>query len=87
MLHASSLSQVIISEMLSRWDIEGLERHIQEVEDFYRARRDAMHAAASRHLTGLCEWSLPRGGMFLWIKVHAHSSPMSNTYHYCFMNF
>jgi len=68
-LHASSLSQVIISEMLSRWDIEGLERHIQEVEDFYRARRDAMHAAASRHLTGLCEWSLPRGGMFLWIKV------------------
>ena len=35
-LHASSLSQVIISELLSKWDIEGLEKHIQEVEDFYR---------------------------------------------------
>ena len=28
-----------------------------------------MHAAASKHLAGLCEWSLPKGGMFLWIKV------------------
>ena len=36
MLHASSLSQVIISELLSKWDIEGLEKHINEVEDFYR---------------------------------------------------
>ena len=28
-----------------------------------------MHAAASKHLAGLCEWSLPKGGMFLWIKA------------------
>ena len=35
-LHASSLSQVIISEMLSQWGIEGLEKHIGEVEEFYR---------------------------------------------------
>ena len=35
-LHASSLSQVIISEMLSQWGIEGLEKHIDEVEEFYR---------------------------------------------------
>ena len=28
-----------------------------------------MHAAASKHLSGLCEWSLPKGGMFLWIKA------------------
>ena len=35
-LHASSLSQVIISEMLDMWGIEGLEKHIGEVEEFYR---------------------------------------------------
>ncbi len=28
-------------------------------------------AAAERHLTGLCEWSKPDGGMFMWyVKVH-----------------
>ncbi len=26
-------------------------------------------AAAERHLTGLCEWSKPDGGMFMWLKV------------------
>ena len=35
-LHASSLSQVIISEMLDMWGVEGLEKHIAEVEEFYR---------------------------------------------------
>ena len=35
-LHASSLSQVIISEMLDLWGVEGLEKHIAEVEEFYR---------------------------------------------------
>ncbi len=67
-LHASSLSQVIVSEMLGEWGLEGFQSHIDDVEDFYRQRRDAMHAAAKKHLTGLCEWTLPKGGMFLWIK-------------------
>ncbi len=26
-------------------------------------------AAAEKHLTGLCEWSLPAGGMFMWIRA------------------
>ncbi len=46
-----------------------ISRHVVEIEEFYKRRRDAMHEAATRHLTGLCEWSLPQGGMFLWIKV------------------
>ena len=28
-----------------------------------------MVSAAEKHLTGLCEFSVPLGGMFLWIKV------------------
>ena len=31
--------------------------------------RDAMLAAADRHLAGLCEYSVPGGGMFLWMRV------------------
>ncbi len=40
-----------------------------EIESFYQRRRDLMHEAATRHLSGLCQWSLPQGGMFLWIRV------------------
>ena len=40
-----------------------------EVEDFYRRRRDKMVEAADKHLTGLVEYNVPLGGMFLWLKV------------------
>ena len=29
-----------------------------------------MVAAADKHLTGLVEYNVPQGGMFLWMKVH-----------------
>ena len=36
--------------------------------------RDAMLAAADRQLAGLCEYSVPGGGMFLWMRVPGLSS-------------
>lgn len=70
-MHASALSQVLVYELMRHWDQNegGLERHVHEVERFYERRRDLMHEAAIRHLTGLCDWELPRAGMFLWIRV------------------
>ena len=68
-LHASALSQVIINELLGQWGHDGFERHVKQVEDFYQRRRDLAHEAALKHLSGLCQWSLPKAGMFLWIKV------------------
>ena len=26
-------------------------------------------AAAEKHLSGICEWSVPAGGMFMWIRA------------------
>lgn len=26
-----------------------------------------------KHLKGICEWTIPSGGMFVWIKVHGIS--------------
>jgi len=69
-LHASSLSQVIASELLQRWGLKGFLQHVNAIETFYERRRDLMVAAADKHLTGLCEFSVPEGGMFLWLKVH-----------------
>jgi len=68
-LHATSLSQFVVLELLKQWGQEGFFKHVGRIEDFYRERRDAMVAAAEKHLTGLCDWSVPGGGMFLWIKV------------------
>lgn len=68
-LHATSLSQVIASELLHKWAIKGFLSHVNQIEDFYRRRRDLMNEAATKHLTGICEWSLPEGGMFFWLKV------------------
>ncbi|KAL7641745.1 UNVERIFIED_CONTAM: hypothetical protein RMT77_007619 [Armadillidium vulgare] len=68
-LQASTLSQVIASELLKKWSTEGLETHIENIRQFYRKQRDAMNAAAEKYLKGLCEWNIPTGGMFLWIKV------------------
>merc|ERR1712037_1013912 len=73
-LHASSLSQVVTSSLLNQWGLEGFHSHVSEVEDFYRKRRDQMVAAADRHLTGLVEYNVPLGGMFLWMKVPGLSS-------------
>ena len=73
-LHASSLSQVITSQLLAQWGTDGFFSHIDSVEQFYKARRDKMLAAADKHLTGLCQFSAPLGGMFLWLKVPRLSS-------------
>ena len=68
-MHTSSLSQVLASELISNWGVDGFLGHVGAVQDFYRGRRDVMLAAADKHLTGLCEWGVPMGGMFLWMRV------------------
>jgi len=68
-LHASSLSQVVTASLLEQWGRPGFYAHVDEVEAFYKRRRDLMVEAAEKHLGGLVEFSVPMGGMFLWIKV------------------
>jgi len=68
-LHASSLSQVLVSNLLEQWGEEGFRNHIKKVENFYMERRNELIKAADKHLKGLCEYSVPLGGMFLWMKV------------------
>ncbi|XP_050733946.1 kynurenine/alpha-aminoadipate aminotransferase, mitochondrial-like [Eriocheir sinensis] len=68
-LHAPAMSQVLISELLELWGEEGFFKHTKAVQDFYFQQRNAMVAAAEKHLSDLCEWAVPTGGMFLWLKV------------------
>lgn len=62
--------QVLVNKLLNTWGFDKLLEHLEFVRHYYKARRDCTLASMERHLTGLAEWSVPSGGMFMWIKVH-----------------
>jgi len=35
----------------------------------YRSRRDALAAALAEHLSPDCQWALPTGGFFIWVRL------------------
>ncbi|XP_068228584.1 kynurenine/alpha-aminoadipate aminotransferase, mitochondrial-like [Palaemon carinicauda] len=63
------ITQVMISELLKEWGEEGFKRHVTGLRQFYQSQRDAMLQASDTHLKGLCEWTVPDGGIFVWFKV------------------
>ncbi|XP_042205039.1 kynurenine/alpha-aminoadipate aminotransferase, mitochondrial-like [Homarus americanus] len=68
-LHASVLPQVILREVLKTWGHEGYLQHMRAVCELYRRQRDIMVEAVDRHLNNLCEWTVPDGGFYIWLKV------------------
>lgn len=44
-----------------------MQKHIQEIIDLYRPRRDTMLQALEAHLSGSARWTHPEGGMFIWV--------------------
>ncbi|XP_045127582.1 kynurenine/alpha-aminoadipate aminotransferase, mitochondrial-like isoform X4 [Portunus trituberculatus] len=61
--------KVLIHELLTFWGDEGFKKHISDICQFYKDRRDAMIQALETHLNGICEWIVPEGGIFVWLKV------------------
>ncbi|XP_068241309.1 kynurenine/alpha-aminoadipate aminotransferase, mitochondrial-like [Palaemon carinicauda] len=55
--------------MLETVGIDGFLRNGREVAKFYKNKRDIAIKAAEKHMKNLCDWIVPAGGMFLWIKV------------------
>jgi kynurenine/2-aminoadipate aminotransferase len=68
-VQASSLSQVIINELLKSWGYDGLQKHVKSVQQIYKEQSQELTRCAEKWLTGLAEWTEPTGGMYLWIKV------------------
>ncbi len=48
--------------------------HVDRLRASYRRKRDAMVAAAERHLDplGVVRWRRPEGGLYLWIELPTH---------------
>ncbi|EFN75570.1 Kynurenine/alpha-aminoadipate aminotransferase mitochondrial [Harpegnathos saltator] len=68
-LHAPTLSQVILYKLMKMWGYEGIMQHYMRLRCFYKERRDVIAALARKHLNGLVDFNVPKGGFFLWIKV------------------
>lgn len=69
-MHASSLSQMVLFQILNHWGYDGFDNHVDTVTQFYREKKDLCIKAAQKHLTGLAEWNEPSGGMFLWMRLN-----------------
>ncbi|MDP3084398.1 MAG: PLP-dependent aminotransferase family protein, partial [Rubrivivax sp.] len=65
-LHTPGFNQRIVHEVMQTGL---LDRHLPQLRERYRAQRDAMHDALTRHLPAGCRWQLPAGGMFFWIEL------------------
>jgi 2-aminoadipate transaminase len=65
-LSTSTFCQGVALELI-RSDAD--RRHVPALVKAYRDRRNALCAAASEHLADLFEWTVPEGGMFVWMTA------------------
>lgn len=73
-LHSAGFNQRVVYEVVK----DGfLDAHLPAIRARYKAQRDAMAAALARHLPAGCEWQLPRGGMFFWVRLPAGCDAMT----------
>ncbi|CAL4121765.1 unnamed protein product, partial [Meganyctiphanes norvegica] len=69
-LHAPSMSQVMLFYLFEMWAEDLFSNFTEKMADFSTLREnEAKIQKCSRKLSGLCEWSIPTGGMFLWLRV------------------
>ena len=65
-LHTSTFTQMVAYEV-ARGGF--LDRHVREIREVYRERRDAMLAAMERYFPSGVHWTRPQGGLFLWVTL------------------
>lgn len=58
-------AEYAIAELLEEGEVQ---RHVRKVRAVYRARRDALADALSRHLGDVLDFTVPAGGMTLWAR-------------------
>lgn len=68
-MHASCFSQIAIYNLLKHWGPDNFDKHISHVVSLYKRKALLVQQAVETHLTGLCSWHTPDGGMFFWVKV------------------
>lgn len=72
-LHSNFVSQLIIEQYLQDND---LDNHIATIRAAYKRQRETMVAMIEECFPSEVSFTLPEGGMFLWVKLPAHLSAM-----------
>jgi DNA-binding transcriptional MocR family regulator len=65
-LHASTVSQAIVSEYLASGHHR---RHLNHLRATYQQNRNAMLQALEQHFPEAACWTVPQGGIFLWVQL------------------
>lgn len=52
-----------------RYATSALDDHVEEINDIFRTKRDAMLAALGENLGSAATWSHPAGGLFIWLQM------------------
>ncbi|MDZ7319118.1 MAG: PLP-dependent aminotransferase family protein [candidate division KSB1 bacterium] len=68
-LHTSTFIQVILLKYLQAAGYEQFQQLIHRNCETYRRNRDAMVAAARRHLLPEVKYNIPSAGMFIWFEL------------------
>ncbi len=65
-LHVSTVSQAIVSEYLASGHYR---RHLAHLHSKHRQSRNAMLSALERYFPAEASWTVPNGGIFLWVQL------------------
>ena len=71
--HASNFAQAVIWQFLMDNDIDA---HIAKINATYKLQRDAMLNAIARYFPPDVAYTIPQGGMFVWVTMPAESDAM-----------
>eukprot|EP00158_Paraphelidium_tribonemae_P008377 Partr_v1_DN28566_c0_g1_i1_m73330 putative Aminotransferase len=69
-LHPNGPSQLLLFKLMKYWGHDKFMLHVRDVCALYRARRDHIIRCMDIELKGLAEWTVPAGGMFLWVRIN-----------------
>ena len=61
----ASFTSLAVAEYLE----DKLESRVSLMQDVYRVKRDAMLEALEAHFSAFAQWTRPRGGLFLWMRL------------------
>jgi DNA-binding transcriptional MocR family regulator len=70
-LHVSTVSQAIVSEYLASGHYR---RHLSHLQSKHQQSRNAMLSALERYFPPEASWTVPNGGIFLWVQLPADVS-------------
>lgn len=65
-LHTGTFIQMVANDICQRGI---LRQHVRRLRSAYRARRDAMVEAMEEHFPPGTAWTVPQGGLFLWVRT------------------